>query len=163
MMYVRAAWLAAALTGCVTSADLGLLQHAPGEGTGGSLTGHWGMGAVEHRVIAAEVGVRGDMATSGDRFAVGANVLGGLPIGAGKVLARAGIWHAVASNTAEHGVVATFELEGFVPLNDHPTDPKHPEYGSSSAGVVFGVREDLDAVTYTTAFVGLALLFSPGY
>lgn len=163
MMYVRAAWLAAALTGCVTSADLGLLQHAPGEGTGGSLGGRWGMGAVQREVLAAEVGVRGDVATSGDRFAVGANVLGGLPVGAGKVLARAGIWHAVASNTTEHGVVPTFELAGFAPLHDHPTDPRHPEYGSSSAGVVFGVREDLDAVTYTTVFVGLALFFVPGY
>lgn len=162
MRYPRSV-IAFALVGCATSADLGLLQHAPGSGTGGSLTGHWDTGLVGDDVVAVGVDVRGDIAASGDRFAVGANVLGGLPIGRYKVLARAGLWRAAFSNTAERAVVPTFELAGYVPWSGPPTDPKHPERGWSSAGVVFGVREDLDAAAYTTIFVGVALFTFPGY
>ena len=147
---------------CATSTELGLLQHAPGEGTGGSLTGHFGLGAVQHEVLAVSLDLRGDVATSGNRFAAGASVLGGVPIGPGKLLARAGIWRAVTSSVAERAAVPSFELAGFVPLV-HRDEPEHSMYGYSSAGIVFGVREDLDEVAYTTVFVGLALFFVPGY
>ena len=43
---------------CATSTELGLLQHSPGEGTGGSLTGHFGLGAVEHEVLAVSLYLR---------------------------------------------------------------------------------------------------------
>ncbi len=154
---------AVALTACATSTDLGLLQRGIGDGTGGSLAGHFGIGAVPDKILAASFDVRGDLATSGDRFAIGGSVLGGLPVHAFKLLARAGVWHAVASTSVERSIVPTFELAGYVPLNDHPTDPKHPEWGTSTAGVVIGVREDLDLTAYTTVFVGLALFLVPGY
>jgi hypothetical protein len=163
LVHVPWSLLAIALVGCATSAELGLLQHAPGDGTGGSLTGHWGTGLVGDHIVAVAVDVRGDIAASGDRFAVGASVLGGLPIGRYQVLARGGLWRAAFSNTAERAVVPTLELAGYVPWNDSPTVPKHPEFGWSSAGVVFGVREDLDAAAYTTIFVGIALFTFPGY
>lgn len=147
---------------CATSTELGLLQHAPGDGTGGSLTGHFGLGAVQREVLAVSLDLRGDVATSGNRFAAGASVLGGVPIGPGELLARVGIWRAVTSSVVERAAVPTFELAGFVPLV-HRDEPKHSMYGYSSAGLVFGVREDLDEVAYTTLFVGLALFFMPGY
>jgi hypothetical protein len=152
-----------AAAGCALTSDLGVLQRAPAEGMGGSLVGHWGIGAVDRNVVAGGVDVRGDVAAGGSRFAVGASMLGGLAIGSEKVLARAGVWHAPVSTTSERTLVPTFELAGYVPIHDHPTDPKHPEWGTSSAGVVFGVREDLDSVAYTTIFVGLALFILPGY
>lgn len=153
-----------ALVGCATTADLGLLQHAPGDGTGASLNGHWGIGAIEHRIVALELNVRGDLATSGNRVAIGGDLLGGLPlIGASRVLARAGLWHALASSTDERGVVPTFEVAGFIPLTVHPPDPDQPQHGSSTAGLVIGVREDLAAAAYTTVFVGITLFAVPGF
>ena len=163
MAYLVRSLLTVALVGCATSSELGLLQHAPGDGVGGSLTGHWDLGMMPDRIIAAGLDVRGDVATSGDRFAFGASVLGGLPIGRYRLLARGGVWHAAFSNTSERTIVPTFELAGYVPWNDHPTDPRHPELGRSSAGLVVGVREDLDAAAYTTIFVGIALFMVPGY
>ncbi len=150
--------------GCATSMDLGLLQHAPGDGTGGSLTGHMGFGGGVDKLVAVQLDLRGDVAESGSRFAVGGSVLGGLPIvDRYRVLARAGVWHSAYTSTTDRSLVPTFEVAGFIPLNDHPTTPKHPEYGRSEAGLVIGVREDLDTAAYTTVFVGLAVFLLPGY
>lgn len=161
-MRLAASLLALAGAGCATSTELGLLQRAPARGTGGSLTGHFGLGAVEDEVLAVSLDLRGDVATSGNRFALGASVLGGLPIGAWKLLARAGLWRAVTSSVAERAVVPSFEVAGFAPLV-RSFDPQHPMRGSSASGIVFGIREDLDEVAYTTVFVGLALFINPGY
>jgi hypothetical protein len=149
--------------GCATSTELGYVQRTAGGGGGGSLTGHVGFGEVASKVLTVNLDVRGDVAGGGSRVALGGSVLGGLPVGPIRLLGRAGIWRAVTSNTTERAVVPTFEVAGFIPLNDHPVDPKHPEYGSSSAGVVVGVREDLDDAAYTTAFVGVQLFMVPGY
>jgi hypothetical protein len=155
--------LAISAPGCVTTTDLGLLQRAPADGTGASLVGHWGVGAIDRTVVAGGVDVRGDVASGGSRIAVGGSLLGGLALGPAKVLARAGAWHAPFSTTRERSVVPTFELAGYVPINHHPTDPRHPERGMSSSGVIFGVREDLDVTAYTTIFLGVALFMVPGY
>ena len=149
---------------CATSTEIGLLQHSPGDGTGASMTGHMGFGGGSDKLLAVQLDLRGDVAESGNRFAYGASVLGGLPIiDRYRVLARAGIWHAAFTSTTDRSVVPSFELAGFLPTNEHPIDPKHPERGSSEAGVVVGIREDLDNVAYTTLFVGVALFFLPGY
>ena len=151
------------VTGCATSANLGALQHAPGDGTGASLNGHWGFGAVPDKILTLDFDARGDVAERGSRFALGGSVQAGLPIvGQYKLLARAGIWHALASNTEERSVVPTFELAGFIPLRTS-FDPAKPIYGGVTSGIVVGVREDLDVFSYTTVFVGLALYMVPGY
>jgi hypothetical protein len=144
------------------SSDLGMIQRRPGEGMGGSLTAHIGGGLVPTRILVANVDLRGDVAAGGSRFAIGGSLQGGLPIGSSRILARAGVWHAVASTSLERTVVPSFELAGFVALRDH-SNPAEPKYGSDTAGIVFGIREDLDEVAYTTLFVGLALYFAPGY
>ena len=149
------------ITGCAAGADLGVLQQGLGQGGGGSLTAHLGMGVVPERILVVELDARADVAASGDRIAVGASVLGGLPLGPVTALARAGVWHAVASNTDERGAVPTFELAGFVPLRKHGT--RGDMRGQGAAGIVFGVREDLDAVAYTTVFVGVRMFLVPGY
>ncbi|CAN5223650.1 hypothetical protein BH11MYX1_BH11MYX1_26300 [soil metagenome] len=152
------------LVGCVSSTDLGLLQHAPGDGTGASMTAHLGMGGGLDKIVAVDIDLRGDVAASGNRFAYGASVLGGVPIvDRYRLLGRAGIWHSAFTSTTDRSIVPSFELAGFLPLDDHPSDPKHPERGSSERGVVVGIREDLDIVPYTTLFVGVALFFMPGY
>ncbi len=150
------------MTGCAVGTDLGVIQRRPGEGMGGSLTAHVGMGALPKRILVANVDLRGDVADGGSRFAVGASMQGGLPIGSSRILARVGLWHAAASTAAERTVIPSFELAGYVALRDH-SNPAEPKYGSSTAGVVFGIREDLDVVAYTTVFVGLALYLMPGY
>lgn len=163
-MRLLAAMIAVVTTGgCASSIDLGLLQKAPADGTGGSMTGHMGIGAVEDKVVVVQADMRGDVAASGHRFALGGSVLGGLPIGRLKLLGRVGLWHAIASTADENTIVPTFEIAGYAPLNDHPRDAKQPQFGASSAGVMFGVREDLDDSAYTTVFIGLALFFVPGY
>lgn len=154
----------ALVAGCAMSTDLGLLQHAPGEGTGGSIDGHIGVGLVPDQILVASVDLRGDVATSGDRFAVGGSVLGGLPIGRFKALGRIGVWHSAFTTTDDRSLVPSFELAGFIPLTtDQTRDPKHPERGAGDAGLVVGVREDLDQRAYTTIFVGLSLFLMPGY
>jgi hypothetical protein len=150
----------AALAGCSWSTDLGVL-HGNG-GTGGSLDGHVGAGAVQREILVVDVSMRGDVATGGSRFAYGASVLGGLPIGQYHVLARAGVWNAPASTRAENTVVPTFELGGFIPLRADPLEPPS-KYGWGASGIIFGVREDLDVSAYTTVFVGLQLFLIPGY
>ena len=149
------------LTGCAAGADLGVLQQGLGQGGGASVTSHLGFGAVPDRIVVVELDARADVATSGNRVALGASVLGGLPLGPLHVLARAGVWRAVTSNTEERGAVPTFELMGFVPLRKHgaPGDLR----GQSAAGIVFGVREDLDVDAYTTVFVGVRMFMVPGY
>ncbi|MEO6777065.1 MAG: hypothetical protein ABI467_29305 [Kofleriaceae bacterium] len=153
----------ATIAGCATSIDAGLMQHAPGDGTAASINGHMAIGPVPDHILVAGFDLRGDLGASGDRFALGASVLGGVPIGRYKALARAGVWHSAFTTTDDRSIVPSFELAGYVPLDDHPTDPEHPEYGTSSDGIVIGVREDLDQRAFTTIFVGLALFFVPGY
>lgn len=154
-------WLA--VTGCAASADLGVIQRGPLEGAGASATTHLGMGAVLDKIVVLSLDLRGDVASSNSRFAVGASALGGLPIGdLFHLLGRAGIWRAVTSSTEERGAVPTFELAGFIQTDAH-AERDHPEHGTSYGGVMFGVREDLDVAAYTTLFVGYALMFVPGY
>ena len=89
-------------------------------------------------------------------------MLGGLPIGRYRALARAGIWHASLSNTAENSVVPTVELGAFIPLRGEPVDDGN-KFGWSASGLVVGVREDFDVAAYTTIFVALQLWLVPGY
>jgi hypothetical protein len=149
----------AILGGCAASTDLGVIE---GHGTGGSLGGHIGVGSVQRDIVVADVSLRGDVGTNGARFAYGASVLGGLPIGDYHLLARAGVWNAPASTRTESTLVPTFELLGYIPLRADPIDPPS-KYGWGSSGVIFGVREDLDVVAYTTVFVGVQLFLIPGY
>jgi hypothetical protein len=154
---------AVALAGCAASADLGVIQRGPLEGAGASATTHLGLGAVLDKIVALSFDLRGDIASSNSRLALGTSALGGVPIGERfHLLGRAGIWHALTSSTEERGVVPTFELAGFITTDAH-AEPDHPEHGVSYGGVVFGVREDLDVAAYTTLFVGYALMFIPGY
>lgn len=148
----------------MTQTDVGLIQHPALEHAGGSMNMHLGLGGGLDKVVALSFDMRGDIAASNSRFAIGTTALGGLPIGEQfKVLGRAGIWHALVSSTDDRGVVPTFELMGFYRTDDKPVDPQHPEHGASYGGVVFGIREDVDLVAYTTLFVGYAFLFVPGY
>lgn len=149
-------------TGCAMNADLGVLQRRVADGTGGSLTGHLGVGMVPRNIVAVQIDSRLDVAASGSRFGVGASVLGGLPIGPVRALGRAGLWAAAVSSSPERTAVPTFELAVFVPLYEEPEDPKH-RFGPLARGVVVGVREDLDVAAYTTIFVGVALFIVPGY
>lgn len=160
---VAAAVAVAALgAGCAAATELGVIQRAPGAGTGGSLTGHWAWGVVPERILVAGVDVRGDLAPGASRLAVGGSVQGGLPVLGGKLLARAGLWHAVAASGPERGVVPSFELAGYLPIREDPIVPGKP-YGGSSSGFVIGVREDLDQDALTTIFVGVAVYLLPGY
>ena len=163
VIFVIRAFALVLIAGCATTTDIGLLQHAPADGTGVSINGHMDVGLVPDRILVAGFDLRGDLAASGDRFAIGTSLLGGVPIGRYKALARVGFWHSAFTSTEDLSIVPSFELAAFIPTNDHPTDPKHPEFGTSSAGVVIGVREDLDNRAFTTIFVGLALFFIPGY
>jgi hypothetical protein len=156
---MRFALIIAGLAGCAISTDLGVIQHAPLDRTGGSFTQHMGVGAVAREVLAIGLDGKLDIASGGSRYALGASLLGGLPLGGGRILARAGAWHAVLSNSAERDVVPTFELLGYVPLREHPPSW---HFGSDSGGLAFGVRDDVDVVNYVTVFVGLAGFFVPG-
>ncbi len=147
--------LLCALAGCALDADLGLLQRGLADGAGGSLTAHGGVGQVPDKILALQIDTRVDVAESGSRFAAGASVLGGLPVLGGKVLARAGVWRAIASSVPERVVVPTFELAGYVPLRE-------PGDHTATAGLMFGVRDDIDLANYVTVFVGLAVFVMPG-
>jgi hypothetical protein len=160
---MRSRLLILMLASCAASADLGVIQRGPLEGAGASATTHLGMGGVLDKIAVLSLDLRGDIASSNSRFAVGTSALGGLPFGDRfHLLGRAGIWRAVTSSTDERGVVPTFELAGLIQTEMH-TERDHPEHGASSGGVVFGVREDLDVAAYTTLFVGYAFMFVPGY
>ena len=154
--------LVLALAACATSTELGVIQRDVGHDLGGSLGGHFGIGGVGGNTFVVESSVRGDIAQNNSRFAIGADALGGLQLGRYRALARAGIWHALASSTSENGVVPTVELGAYIPLRGEPVDD-HSKYGWSSSGIVVGVREDFDNVAYTTIFVGLQLWLIPGY
>jgi hypothetical protein len=120
-----------------------------------------GGGLVPDEILALSIDARVDGAAGGSRLAGGASLLGGLPIGSGRILARAGIWRAAFSSTSERDAVPTFELAGFIPTREIPEDSRHRS-GPAAEGVVFGVREDLDVVNYFTVFVGVALFMVPG-
>jgi hypothetical protein len=150
-----------AATGCAMSADLGVIQHAPGDRTGGSGTAHLGMGGAGKYVAALSLDTRVDVAEGGSRWAAGATLLGGVPIGRANLLARAGVWRAIVSGTPERAAVPTFELGAYIPLRE--VIPDKPEHGTSTQGVIFGVRDDVDTLNYVTVFVGVAMFIIPGY
>ena len=153
--------------GCAASIDGGLLQQPALSPKGGSVTGHIGMGgggmSTSPYMLAIDLDTRVDVASGGSRWTAGASALGGLKIVPKFFLdARVGIWRAIVSGASESSVVPSFELGGYVPLEER-YDKKYPEHGTSSTGVVFGVREDLDQVNYFTVFVGYAIFIIPGY
>jgi hypothetical protein len=151
-----------ALGACAASADLGVLQRGLGDGAGGSLNGHLGIGAVQRDIVVVDMSTRIDVTQDGSRLAFGGSVLGGLPIGAFRLLGRAGVWHAPWSSASERTAVPTFELAAYVPLHETPSE-SDIKYGWNANGVVIGVREDLDVAAYTTIFVAYQLFLIPGY
>lgn len=153
--------VASKLCGCALNANVGVLQRGLGTGAGGSLDGHAGIGLVTREIVALEVNTRLDIAAGGSRLAFGTSILGGVPIGRFRVLARAGLWGAPVSSTEERTVTPSFELAGYVPLRVQPEDKRYRS-GPATYGVTFGVREDFDRERYTTLFVGLALFMVPG-
>lgn len=156
-----------ALGGCIASVDGGLLTHPTAMPKGTALGAHLGMGgggtSTSQYIVGFDLDTRVDIASGGSRWSGGASAIGGIKVVPKFFLdARVGIWKAIVSSSSEATVVPTFELGGYIPL-DEKTDPKHPQYGSSNRGVVFGVREDLDDAHYFTVFVGYALFILPGY
>jgi hypothetical protein len=150
------------LSGCAASANIGAIQHPLAHDLGGAVDTHLGLGRVIDPNIDLDVNLRGDVGDRNSRLAIGGSVFAGKVIANGyRVLARAGIWRAVVSSVGERAVVPTFELAAYIPLRETP-DPGS-KYGWNAAGVVVGVREDLDLVAYTTLFVGYQLMFVPGY
>lgn len=159
---------AVALSGCAASVDGGVLTHPTAMPKGAALGAHLGMGgggmSTSPYLLGFDLDTRVDIASGGSRWSGGASVLGGIKVVPKFFLdARIGVWKAIVSSApSEASVVPTFELGGYVPL-DEKYDPKHPQFGSSDSGVVFGVREDLDDASYFTVFVGYAIFLSPGY
>ena len=156
-----------ALTGCIASVDGGVLTHPTAMPKGAALGAHLGMGgggmSTSKYLLGFDLDTRVDIASGGSRWSAGASALGGIKIVPKFFLdARIGIWKAIVSSSSEATVVPTFELGGYIPLHEM-YDPKHPQYGASSTGVVVGVREDLDEANYFTVFVGYALFLIPGY
>jgi hypothetical protein len=162
---VRRLPLLCALAGCALDADLGAIQRPTLQDVGASANAHAGFGGIGPKLaLALTLDTRVDVAGDGSRWAGGASFLGGLPIGPATVFARAGVWRAIVSSAPEAAAVPTFALGAYVPL--HEVRPKRPEdakYGSSSQGLIVGVRDDIDTNNYLTVFVGLALFVSPGY
>jgi hypothetical protein len=78
------------------------------------------------------------------------------------MLARVAVWHASLTTASENTLVPSFELAAFIPLDVTP-ETANPNYGWHASGVIFGIREDLDASAYTTIFVGEQIFLSPGY
>jgi hypothetical protein len=154
------------LSGCALGADVGVLQQPALHPTGGSLKGRIGIGGGGSRdgtyLLAFDLDTRIDIASGGSRWAAGTSVLGGVNIAGVYGLGRIGVWRAIVSGADEASAVPTFELGAFVPLREQ-FDPKHPQHGQSSAGVMFGIREDIDEENYFTVFVGYALFVMPGY
>ena len=153
--------------GCVLAGDAGVLTQPTLDPKGGSVTGRLAMGgggmSTNENLLAIGIDTRVDVASGGSRWTAGASALGGIRVAKSFFLTgRVGVWRAIVSGADEASAVPTFELGGYVPL-DERFDPKYPEHGASSAGVVFGVREDLDHANYFTAFVGYALFIAPGY
>jgi hypothetical protein len=156
------------LGGCALGADAGLLQQPVFSPKGASMTGRLGVGGGGMRdgnyLLGIDLDTRVDIASDGSRWAAGASVLGGVNVGGIGVyeFGRVGVWRAIVSGAPEASAVPTLELGAFVPVRER-FDPKRPEHGASADGVIFGVREDIDEVSYTTVFVGYALFLSPGY
>jgi len=161
-------WLLGSLlcAGCALGADGGLLTQPTGQPRGGSVTGHAAIGgggmSTSDYLVAVGIDTRVDVASGGSRWTGGASALGGVKLLGTFVTARIGVWRAITSSTTEASAVPSFELGAYVPLEEH-FDPKYPEHGASSDGVVIGVREDLDHESYFTVFVGYALFIAPGY
>jgi hypothetical protein len=157
--------LVTGFAGCVFSGDGGILGRDPTDPRGVSATMHWhagGGGGRSGRFLAsAGVDTHIDVASGGSRWSGGGSVLGGVRTGPLYFDARAGVWRAIVSSTSE-GLAPTFEVGGYVPLDEHD-DPKHPEHGYNNSGVVFGIRQDFDVVNYFTVFIGYALFIIPGY
>lgn len=153
------------LAGCALDADLGVIQRAPLHDVGGSANAHAGFGGLGPKfALALGVDTRVDVAGDGSRWAGGASFLGGLPVGPATILARVGVWRAIVSSAPEAAAVPSFSLAAYVPM--HEVRPKRPEdakYGSSSQGLIVGVRDDIDTNNYLTVFIGMALFVSPGY
>jgi hypothetical protein len=158
---VRTALLAAVGSGCAMTSDLGVISHDAIHDLGGSVALRGGIGVVNRYTAMIDTEIRGDVASDNTRLAFGTGVDGGVPIGTARLLARVGIWGAVASSTREDSIVPSFELAGYIP--DHESSDTDSKYGWQSGGIVFGVREDLDVVPYTTVFVGYQLYLIPGY
>ena len=158
---MRAVVLAFAASGCAMASDLGYISRDAVHDPGGSLNLRGGIGVVNRYTAVIDAEVRTDVAIDNTRLAFGTGLDGGVPVGNGRLLARVGIWGAVASSTREDSIVPTFELAGYIP--DHESPDSGGQYGWQSGGIVFGVREDLDAVAYTTVFVGYQLYLIPGY
>jgi hypothetical protein len=164
------AWLLAtlALSGCIASADIGPIQQPTLTPRVASGTAHLAIGGGGTRQSEVIVGLgldtRVDVAGgSNSRWAAGASAIGGVKIVPQFFLTgRIGIWKAIVSAAPEATVVPSFELGGYIPL-DEKYDPKHPQFGASSTGIIAGVREDLDDRRYFTVFVGYALFILPGY
>ena len=163
----NAALLAAPLlASCALGVDGGVLQQPPLSPRGASLTGHLGMGgggmSTSRYLLAIDLDTRIDIANGGSRWAAGASALGGIKLPGCFLDARVGIWRAIVSSSAEASIVPSFELGAYVPRRER-FDAARPEHGASSDGLVFGIREDLDEVSYFTVFVGYALFLLPGY
>jgi hypothetical protein len=153
--------------GCVASIDGGVLTQPTLHPKGGSATARLGMGgggtSTSPFLLSLGIDTRLDVASGGSRWTAGASAMGGVKVVPKFFLdGRIGIWRAIVSGASEETVVPSFELGGYIPL-DERFDPKYPMHGSSNTGVVFGVREDLDVVNYFTVFVGYAAFISPGY
>ena len=160
--------LLGALGGCVASADLGAIQQPTLTPRGASGSGHLAIGGggmtTSDWILGLGIDTRIDAASGGNsRWAAGASALGGVKIVSTFFLTgRIGIWKAIVSSAPEATVVPSFELGGYIPLAEK-YDPKHPQFGASSTGIMVGVREDLDERKYFSIFVGYALFILPGY
>jgi hypothetical protein len=165
---MRLALLVVVLCGCVASADLGPIQQPTLTPRGASGTARLAIGgggtSQSEVLLGLGLDTRIDVASGGNsRWAAGASALGGVKIVPRFFLTgRIGIWKAIVSSAPEATVVPSFELGGYVPL-DEKYDPKHPQFGASSSGLIAGVREDLDERRYFTVFIGYALFILPGY
>jgi hypothetical protein len=159
-------WSLVFLTGCVLGGDAGLLTRDPSDPRGASGTVHMALGGggmeASRYILSLGFDSRIDLASGGSRWTGGGSVLGGIRTGPLYIDARAGVWRAIVSSVPEGSIAPTLELGGYVPTGEK-FDPKHPQFGSSDEGVVFGIREDFDLVNYFTVFVGYALFISPGY
>jgi hypothetical protein len=150
----------------VLAGDAGVLTQPTLDPKGASLTGHMAIGgggmSTTNFLLGLGLDTRVDIARGGSRWTAGASALGGVRVWRGFVTGRIGVWRAIVSGADEASGVPLFELGGYIPL-DERFDPKYPQHGADSEGVVFGVREDLDNANYLTLFVGYALFIAPGY
>jgi len=160
---VRSLLVLCALAGCALDADLGAIQRPTLKDVGASANAHAGLGGIGPKfALALTLDTRVDVAGDGSRWAGGASFFGGLPVGPAMVFARAGVWRAIVSSAPEAAAVPSFALGAYVQLHEVRPEPGRPT-GSSSQGLIVGVRDDIDTNNYLTVFVGLALFVSPGY